>query len=250
MMRSTAGTNKRRQWNAVPPGLVIPAACTVAAQIMQHVYATAFKADDLTSYALSSPLMMFSFIKVVAVVVLATHFARVLVGGNSTQGTATTAHAERHLSHLIAINIGFALFLILAIRFINSPGFSTLLDMGVTKTAAKALLALTVLLLIRPFNKRVFRDTSLAIGSDVVLNNKRLLPTNANGLFMKYAMHNCLKYLLPVYVLHVLLTKGSSRFEDLLLLRAALDSVLVVVLGLLAGYAIFKSHDQVLSSHG
>ena len=234
-----------------PSALIIPAGCAMLAQFMQHVYAVGFDASDLSTTSLMSPLLMFSFLKIVALVVLAVHFARLLVVRNDPRHAAPAGgQADRFLGLILAVNVAFACLVLSSIGFIESEAFARFAELGITKTVAKLVLVCVLLGLIMPLNKRVFRDVSIAIGSNATMPTQAPFTSDPNKPFLKSLTVNSVRYILPAYVAHVVLAMGIAKYEALILPLAAADAVVLVGLGLLAGHALFRSHEEVLATAG
>jgi hypothetical protein len=232
--------------NPARPGwlsLSIPAACTVVAQYMQHIHAVGYDVRNIASYALYSPLFLFSFIKIIAIVVLAVHVARLLiVERNAAAMPYDLRRADRYLGLLLGLNIGLAGFLILAMQLINGEALAA---MGISRTAAKVALAGLVLLALRQLNKRVLHDIASAVaGVDL---RQLPLPDDANRTFLRQLTRNGVKYALPLFAVHAVIAIGVPRESGLFLAAAAADSLLVALLGLAVGYATFLSYDAVVA---
>jgi len=223
--------------------LSIPAACTVTAQFMQHIYAIGYDAQNIASYPLHSPLFLFSFMKIISIVVLAVYAARLLVVDRSAAGLVfDMRRADRYLAYLLGLNMGLAGFLILSLQFINSEAMA---GMGISKATAKMILAGLVLLALTPLNTRVLYDiASTVAGVDL---RQLQLRDDANREFLRQFTRNALKYALPVFLVHALVAIGIPREGSLFLAAAAADSLLVALLGLIVGYAIFLSYEAVIA---
>lgn len=221
---------------AAGSGLFIPAACTLVAQFMQHAFAAGYDAAKLPQLSWHNPLFLFAFLKAVALAVLVIHAARRLL---ARSGGAAGVRADRALGGMLGLNVALGVLLLLALRFINSEAFAVLLGIGVTKGMAKAALLCLVLALLMPLNKRLFRDISAAIGSAAGAGADGAL---ANKLFERSLGWRCATYVLPLFLLHIAAVKAIARIEGALLPLAAFDALVVVAIGLAAGYAIFLAH--------
>lgn len=232
-----------------PSRLIIPAAITMVAQMMQDIYAKQFAAEDPQRYSLDSPLVLFAFIKVVAIVVLAVHAARILIGGTrnaADDGPKGAARADKYLLYIVGLNVAIASILLVAVQFINSDSYVPLAEAGVTKQVAKVILIALVLTAALPLNKRMLHDISAAIGSRTGSASEPRPGAEANKRFTRRLGFNLAKYVLPVYLAHLCLTFGLSKSGGMSYAQAAADAALVVMYGLLAGYAIFRSHEEAI----
>lgn len=230
-------------------GLVIPAACTAIAQFMQNVYASSDANLGLAHQSLFSPLLLFALLKVVSVVVLAIHCARYLVvRSGSRPEQRHDKRADQYLACLLGANLAIAVALFGCIKLMNSEASLTLREFGVSKTGAKIGLVLIILFALKPLNKRVFHDISIIIGGGNVRAGGGHSSTTCNSDFLKFSTKNFAKYVLPVYGVHVIFAVWLGKLDFFLSVQAASDALVVVVLSLAAGYAIFRSHKEVLST--
>ena len=226
-------------------GLLIPAVCAICAQYLQHIHAVGRDGSDLMQMNALDPLLLSSFLKLAAIVILAFHLARFLVSSNSgCEGDRDDGAPDRSLMFILAINFGFCAIILLGVGFIESEAFAGVAETGLSRTHAKLGLVCLVFALLMPLNRRVFRDVSAAIGSNAHLRARPSAGPNQNKVFLKALTRNAIRYVLPAFALHVLLAAGIAAYPALLAAQALADSLVLVAIGLLAGYAIFLSHRE------